>query len=136
MTVLSADKEAKRAEGTLKSYLVYQSTTIYKGGLVVLNTSGYAIAGVNTASVRFVGVASEKVDNSTGASGDKSVVVYKTGEFEFALGASSIAQVGTQMYIVDDATVNSTATNSIKCGFMTEYVSSAIARVRIDGNVV
>lgn len=133
---LSADHEAKRAEGTQKSYLVYQSTTIYKGGLVVLNTSGYAIAGADSASVRFVGVSTEQVDNSTGASGAKSVTVDKSGEFEFVLNASSIAQVGTQMYISDDTTIASTSTNSIKCGFVTEYISSTKARVRIDADVV
>ena len=133
---LSADKEAKRAEGTQKSYSVYQSTTIYKGGLVVLNTSGYAIAGADTASVRFVGVATEKVDNSTGASGAKTVTVDKTGEFEFTMTSnSSQALVGTQVYITDDTTVNSTSTNTIKCGFITEYISATKARVRIDADV-
>ena len=133
---LSADKEAKRSEGTQRSYSVYQSTTIYKGGLVVLNSTGYAIAGVDTASVKFVGVATENIDNSTGASGAKFVVVDKTGEFEFTMTSNSTqALVGTQVYITDDTTVNSTSTNTIKCGFITEYVSATKARVRIDADV-
>lgn len=133
---LSADKEAKRAEGDQKSYDVYQSTTIYKGAIVVLNTTGFAIAGADTANVRFVGISTEKVDNSTGASSAKTVTVDKTGEFEFTMTSNSTqALVGTQVYITDDTTVNSTSTNTIKCGFITEYISATKARVRIDANV-
>ena len=129
---LSADKDAKRADGKLKEFSTYQSTTIYKGGMVCINSTGYAIAGANTSGLKFVGIAYEKCDNSTGSSGDKYVRVEETGEFEMNMTGASIAHVGIQAYLVDDTTVASTASNSVKCGKITEYVSSGVVRVKID----
>jgi len=134
---LSADASVKQSPCDLKEYKTYQSTTIYKGGLVTLDTAGYARAGADTASYRFVGVCYEKLDNSTGASGatGKDTKVYKSGEFELTMTGAAQAHVGILAYLVDDTTVASTSTNSVAVGYITEVSDTNKVRVLIDRSV-
>jgi len=123
MTALSADRNTKFAEPTVESYPVAASTKIYKGSLVMINSSGYAIPGADTASCVFVGVAQEQIDNSSGSNGDKRVTVKRVGCFEFAYGGTAaITDVGTAVYLVDDQTVNAagSTSNDIKCGVISQ----------------
>lgn len=132
---LSADASVKYSPCDLKEYKTYQSTTIYKGGMVTLDTTGYARAGADTTSYRFVGVCYEKCDNSTGASGAKDVNVYKEGEFQFNMTGAAQAHVGILAYLVDDTTVASTSTNSIAVGYITEVPETNKVRVLINRSV-
>ena len=132
MSVLTADKNSKRSDGQFKLYKVTDADIIYKDSLVCNNTSGYLIPGADTASIRFAGVALEQGDNASGAAGAISIRVQKTGEFEFAIASASQSDVGSAAYILDDQTVDTTSTNGIACGYITEIVSSTKVRVRID----
>lgn len=139
MAAASADREALRQDGELKGYKVKGSTTIYKGTLVGVNAAGYALPMSDTAGLIFVGVAYEKVAN-TGSDGDKTCRVHKKGEFEFAYagGDASIARVGDVVLAQDDQTVDEDAaltTNEYRVGVVTEYISAAKVRVRIDNHV-
>lgn len=108
----------------LKTYPVAASTTIYKGTMVALNTSGYAVPAADTASFLVVGVADAKVDNSTGAAGDLTVKV-RTGVALLSATSITQAMVGTMMYVVDDQNFDdTTGTNAIPAGVLVEYVSS------------
>lgn len=112
----------KRLTGTgaTREYPVAAATTIYEGDLVMLNSSGYAIPGADTASCVFVGVAKETVINS-GSAGAKNVEVYIDGDFSFEKsGTINQASVGagSTLYLYGDATVALAATtsNDIPCG--------------------
>jgi hypothetical protein len=97
------------------SYPMKGSTTIYQGGLVMVDTSGYAHPGAATAADIVVGVAIprdfdlDRYDNSAGADGAMTVQV-KQGVFGFQNdGANPIlatTQPGTKLYAVDDQTVS------------------------------
>jgi hypothetical protein len=136
MAALSAAKEAKKTPGEQKLHKVKGSSTIWKGALVMAATAnGYAIPGADTASCVFLGVAYETKANA-GADGAASVLVEKYGEYEFnATGTATQAWVGQQVYLVDDQTVAlaATTTNDVLAGVCTEFISSTVVRVRIDG---
>lgn len=134
MAALTADRDAKREEGAMQAYQMAASTTIYKGSLVALNTSGYAVPGADTVSFLFAGVAFEKVAN-TGSAGDKKVRVHKEGDFEFNFsGTATQADVGKEVTIADDQTVAlaATTTNDVVCGRISEFISATKVRVRIN----
>ena len=139
MTALSADRETAHKEGDVKSLPVYTGTAIYKGSLVMLNSSGYLIPGADTASCKFVGVAMEACTAAeASSSGAKWIKVYRKGVF--LLGAQAIAQsnVGDLCYIADDQTAENAAgsvTNDIVCGKIVEYVSSTSCWVDIGDRV-
>jgi len=135
MTALSADKEAYRKAGNIVSYPVKASQTIYKGALVAVDSTGYALPAADTSGHVLVGVAVEKADNSSGSSGDIDVRVYKTGTFEVAKASAAQTDVGDLMYVLDDQTVASSSTNSVKAGYVVEVPSSSKVRIRIDGVV-
>lgn len=128
MAALTADRKrvATDALGGVP-YPVAASTTIYAGACVCVNSSGYAIAGSDTSGLRFVGIAVEQVDNSSGSNGDLDVVC-EFGQVERGLTAASMTQatVGAIAVISDDQTVTTgtAATNDVRCGTVVAYSSN------------
>lgn len=115
-----------------KSYPVDKDAVIYKGGLVCIDTDGYARAGVDTANFRCVGIAAESVSGDTVTDGTEEVEVI-SGILAL-LEASSIAQtdVPNIMYLVDDQTFDETSpANNVKVGRLHEVVSATSGWVHI-----
>lgn len=135
MAALTAAYEAKKTMGGQKAYKMAANTTIYKGALVMLNAAGFVVPGADTAACLFVGVAYETKTNGAVA-GATSVIVEKSGEYEYNFGGvATIATVGQAVKITDDNTVNTTTTNSVACGFVADFLSATRVRVRIDRSV-
>ncbi len=132
MTALSADRALAKYEGKEMPFPVAELTTIYANSLVCINGDGYLVPAANTAGLKFAGVAAEYVDNSAGANGAKKCRVYREGVFEFAATSIAQANVGDDMYIVDDQTFDeSDPGEGIKCGKLEEYISAASGKLRI-----
>jgi len=135
MAALTQDKKTEYMEGVEITLPVYQSTTIYAGALVCVNASGYAVNASDTSGLIFMGVAREYVDNSAGASGDKTITVRRRGLFKMTLGHNiSVANIGDNVFIVDNQTVDTSAyvTNAIFCGNIAGYISATQAWVDIE----
>jgi len=111
MTALSADRTTIEHAGPDYSADVYQSTTIYGGSIVCLNSSGYLVPGSTATGLVAVGRSNEQVDNSSGSSGDLACS-FRMGVFSFGNSSSTdeitIAEIGDICYIVDDQTVAKT----------------------------
>lgn len=136
MTALTADRNTVSKEIKLKSYPVAASEVIYKGGMVVINASGYLAMASDTSGVsRVVGVADEQVDNSSGSNGDKSARVVSGRAFKFAASSITQGMLGTTMYVVDDNTFDDAAgaTNEIMAGVLVEFVSTTEGWIYIAG---
>jgi hypothetical protein len=146
LAALTTSFETFEKPGLVVSYK-QSNALIYKGALVGVNASGYLVAMAHgTASLKFIGVANEKVDNAAGAAGDKAMNVSKCGSF--VLKAASgytpvIADIGKEVYANTDWEVQVSAvglTNSYKVGTIVnvENTSTGAAgvRVRIDKEVV
>lgn len=122
---LTADRpDSAIKEAGLLSYPVAANVTIYKGGLVCINSSGYAVPASDTSGLsNVVGVAHEKV---AGGSSNGTFNVRVRSNVAVLLNATSITQamVGTEMFVVDDQTVDETASNGIRAGILQRYVSA------------
>ena len=146
MAALTTSYEAFEKPGLVISYKA-SNVKIYKGAMVGINSSGYAIPMAHgTASLKFAGIANETVDNSAGAAGDKSINVTKSGSFVLkAVSGYTPAQadVGAEVYANTDWEVQASTgglTNQYKVGRVTglENTSTGTSgvRVRVDGYVV
>ncbi len=94
------------------SFPMYQATTIYAGGLVMTNSTGYAVPVTAVgAGAKIWGRAEKTVVNTTaagyGTSGDLNVTV-KQGTFYFDGSGFTIGDVGKYCYAVDDNNVSLT----------------------------
>lgn len=129
MAALTKSRATKTRGAPLRK-VVYQlaaGAVIYAGGLVGINAAGYAVAGSDTAGIvtllKAGGVAVHDADNTGGSAGDISVEVYRgiAALMEIS-GAVVIAEVGTDLTIVDDQTVGLAAatTNDIVAGTLDE----------------
>ena len=131
MAALSAARGTKsRSLGTKVSYLMKASSTVYAGGLVMINAAGTAEAATADASNQgCVGVATASVTST--ASGAERVVVQ---EGIFLMDATTAAQtvVGAKVYGEDDQTVDETqATNEPVAGIAVEFVDASSVWVAV-----
>lgn len=139
MAALTSAYETFEKPGLVASYKV-SNVKIYKGSLVGVNTSGYLVSmDHGTASLKFVGVANETIDNSAGSAGDKSVNVTKSGSFVFKAVSGfnpTVADLGKEVYANTNWEVQvATAglTNQFKVGTLgaVETTSTGVTGVRV-----
>jgi hypothetical protein len=91
----------KFSEGLVAEYPVAANTVIGVGAAVIINASGFAVPGTAAATgQRIVGVATEVVDNTSGANGAQRVTVWKRGIVDATIsGGITQAQVGAPAYL-------------------------------------
>ncbi len=136
MTALTQGYDARRRDGALIAYPVAAGGHIFKGGLVAVAASGYAVPAADAAGLTFVGVAYEEGDNRSGAAGARTVRVLKTGVFTYAKVAASPTDMGKAVFVVDDATVSTAATGTVlAAGIVAGVPDAGHVCVRIDGKV-
>lgn len=142
MTVAAADRVGYEKQGNMQEWGVIASDIIYKHTL--LNTApghatqgGYAKPAADAEGEIFIGVASERADNASGAADAVKVNVYMTGTYRFVTAGASESWKGLTAYIVDDQTVGlggtSTTKFEIPCGVIVDVLSATEVAVRIDG---
>jgi len=120
MTAATQDRNTNARNARDFGFPVAAAKKIYVGTIVAIDTaSGYAKPGATSTTLVAVGVARDFVDNSAGNDGDQIVNVAR-GCYRFnnsaAADAITLAQYGTNCYIVDDNTVaktNGGATRSV-----------------------
>ena len=119
MTALSQDRNTLRRDGQQMEPPVAGNTRIYGGSIVCINAGGYAVPGATATTLKAVGVAEDRADNSAGVAGAIRVRCRK-GPHRFANSAAAdaiaLTDVGSDCYIVDDQTVaktNGTNTRSV-----------------------
>lgn len=138
MTALTADFNARtRPGGSMRvdAYPVAASTTIYKGGIVAINSSGYAVPAGDTAGHRVAGIAVKKADNASGSAGDIDVQVESLVVVRLPATSITQAMLFDPVYVVDDNTVDDAAgaTNEVFAGYLVEYESATAGWVLIPG---
>lgn len=135
MAALAQDRETARKDFKLKSVPVAASTVIYKGSIVAINASGYAVPAGDTVNYRVIGVAYEKGNNSAGADGAIEIRVQTDGIYRMDASSITQAMVGKMMYIVDDHTFDdSKGTNGIRAGTLVEFISTTEGWIQIEPN--
>ena len=119
MAALAKDRQTDVRAGELIHVPVKASTKIYAGSLVVAD-GGYAKPAAKAASLIALGRAEELADNSSGANADIKVRV-RRGVFKWATTAAvagkvTAAEIGKDVYIADDQTVDKRDTGTSKAG--------------------
>jgi hypothetical protein len=115
-----ADRNTPKKDGIEIGLAVAASTKIEAGHMVAVNAAGYAVHASDTAGLKVMGRAQETVDNTSGANGDKTVLILRKKMFKFAndsTNAVAQAHVGGNVYVKDSVTVDSDGgTNDIVAG--------------------
>lgn len=132
MPALTQARKIVEIEGRNATVPVKAATTIYQGGLVVMD-AGWACPGRVAVNLRAVGLARVTVVN-TGANGAASVAIER-GVFGFAnhpADAVTASDIGADCFIVDDQTVARTsATNTRSIAGRVVDIEDGIVFVRV-----
>ena len=124
MPPATAERNTDRKDFGHKAYPVMTNVRIFKGTLVAINATGFAVPATNAANQRVVGVADHGANNNPGASGALQVVV-REGLYRFVASSITQAMVGQMMYVVDDQTFDDViGTAAIKAGRLVEFIST------------
>ena len=130
---LTANRYDERfAAGWQLPFPVAAQTTIYKGALVCLDADGYLVPAADTAGLRFVGVARDSADNSSGSDGDTEVVVVTQGSIVVAKSGAGAGDVGASAFCSDDETVALSTVNEVYAGLVVAVTDSGHVRLRFD----
>ena len=110
---------------------VAAGAVIYSGSLVAANASGYAQPGSSSNTLTYLGRANERVENSGGNDGDKTVLVSSNTGFLWANSATdpvTEASLGKLCYIEDDETVSATNGSGAQsaCGIVSGFESGGV----------
>jgi hypothetical protein len=125
----------------IRSFKVADNVHIYKGAIVVLDSSGYARPARNTAGEYVIGIAEEEFDNTISghaaggrdALGRAGVKVMSGAHFLLLCSATvTQASVGQIFYALDDGTARATvSTSGNVIGVVSEFVDSTHAWIFI-----
>lgn len=130
MTALTADRNTKSRDGRQFAYPVKAATKCFAGGIACIDSTGHAVPGATSTTLKSVGVFQETADNSAGGNGDIKAEV-RRGVFAFGNSASADqitrADIGSNCYVVDDATVAKTS------GTNTRSIAGVVRDVDADG---
>ncbi len=132
MAACTTDRNTTYREGIELEFPVKAATRIYSGSMVAADSTGYAVPAGNVAGHKFLGVAMEQADNSNGANGALVIRVMTAGVFEFGANSISQANVGAEMYVLDDQTFDDVNPgNGVKCGQLMACVSATKGWIKI-----
>ena len=111
MTALTQDRNTLRRDGVQTEPPVAAGARIYGGALVAINAAGFAVPGSTATGLTGAGVAEQGADNTGGSAGAIRVRLNRLphcfGNSDSA-DAITLADVGSDCYIVDDQTVAKT----------------------------
>lgn len=130
MAALTENRYTKHRDGLITAHPVKAETQVFKGSLVCVDSKGYAVPGAAVGGYRFVGIAIENADNSSGNDGDWNVRVQTMGVFSLAHdGSVKQGCVGLTANILDDQTI------TVKWGDELEGASILCGKVEgLDGD--
>ncbi len=130
MTGLVNDANRVYELGDINQVPVKASAIIYQGAAVGGHSSGYARPIAN--GDKFLGFADEKIDNSGGGDGVKTVRVRKRGAILLDISGVALGDIGKSVYATDDNTFTLSATNAVYIGQISRIDSSGVALVEFD----
>lgn len=133
MAALTKDRNTRqKAGGSARTGTrgVAANAVIYLGAIIAKNAAGYVVAATDAAAVQIIGIAQQKVDNTGGANGAKTVK-YATGieaELVNASGAITVANLGRGCYVADDQSVTTRAVsvNKVYVGVVQEFTTTLV----------
>lgn len=134
MAALTAARatDQKPAGKRVDAFPVASATTIYKGSMVALNSSGYLVPAAATGVTEGGMIAEETVVNASGGSLWCDASWNTVGDYT-ASATLTQAHVGDPMYFVDDQTFASSGT--VFAGFLIEYTSATRGKIYLPGPV-
>ena len=129
---LSSDVNVNRyLDQQLRTLAVKGSTKIYRGALVGLDRSSGYVRALNS-SDQFQGLAYEQCENSSGSNGDREVIIFTQGDFEFTLSGIAKTDIGRPIFASDDNTLTLSGGSASYIGVIVDVPTSGTAIVRID----
>ena len=122
MTTLAVNAPVTTVEGVRNHIGIIASDIVYEGAMVGDNAAGRGRPLV--AGDKFLGHAVSKIDNSSGAAGDKNIEL-RGGRYRLDVAlVGLITDVGQPVYASDDATYTFEAASNSFVGVITRYVSA------------
>lgn len=132
MATLAANKARTFEDGDVSVHPMIASDIIYEGAACGFSSTSGNVRPL-VAGDQFAGFAVEKIDNSSGAAGDKNIRLRRRGYVKLTVSGAAVGDEGQGVYASDDDTFTATseAANS-RVGTIERIDSSGVAIVKIE----
>lgn len=131
MTAATKDRDTQQVQGVRRSFPVAANVLLYAGVIACISATGFLTPGATAATLKTVGCTRGRINNTGGADGAITGEVERGVFGPFANSTSTdqitLADVGSDGYIVDDSTVAKTS------GASTRSVAGKVYDVTPDG---
>lgn len=142
MAALTADRKYMiRATGgqRIDTHPVGATQMIWNGAIVAVNATGFIVRASDATGLVVWGIAQSRVDNTTGADGDKEVAVLTGVRVLVDNAGNAVTRAnsfGRKVYIADDHSITTAAvaTNDLLCGVL-DCIDTDGTWVFIDGAI-
>lgn len=133
MTALDKHTNTPQKKGDFVQYGVAADTQLYKGGLAVINTSGYLeMAAAKLANGILAGIVIEPNTSTSSTAGAVKATVQRDFIHELNCASITVASIGKPVYAVDDNTVTLTATdNGTTVGNVVNVINTNKAYIKL-----
>jgi hypothetical protein len=139
---MAALTKARRTDAKLKMdklHMPMSQVKIYRGAIVSIASTGYAINADDASVHKIVGIAEETVDNTGGFDGDEMIHVRRRGLYRFvwSTGNATQIEVGKRAYVIDNQSVNTNiiAANDNYVGRIVKVISVTEVEVFVNALV-
>lgn len=137
MTALTAAAARDGKDSKLVPYGVLTNVIIFRGALTMIDAAGFLQPCSQIAGSVFAGIARGGVDMTGETSGDFDALVETRDAFYVNIAAATVANIGDDVFALDDNTVELTQTaNSVPVGKIIEVESATKVLVLPDPNQV
>jgi len=129
MAALTAARDTPERSGELVAVAVASNTVIFRGAMVAVNSTGYALPAADATGLKVIGRAESTVDNSGTAGDGAKTIVVRRGVFRWTNGDTfTRADVGSLAYVEDDGQVQkaASATYDIIAGLIVDVDSDGV----------
>ena len=135
MAVLTEDKIIKsKAQSVILENGLAAGVKLYRGAMVKVTAPGYLAPIADEVGAKMAGVNTFQSDNTGGLAGDVYGRYWTQGIFLLTGSGLTQADIGSDVYALDDQTITTTAATHLKVGsIVAPFVSATEAWVQIDG---
>lgn len=117
MTALAGDRNTPERSGDHREIGAAAGAVLYAGAMAAVNAAGFAVPVTSAVGLKGAGRVENRIDNTGGAAGAQRVKI-RAGIFRYANSAAadalSQADIGSDVYGVDDQTVAKTSASNTR----------------------
>jgi hypothetical protein len=114
-------RRGRPASGGEFGYPVAPGEKVFRGGLIAINSSGYAQRVQTSGSVTVIGICDRDYDNTASSAPSSQKVVGMRGCYALTVAGATFSNINANVYATDDNTLQLSSTSALLVGTLAGF---------------